>query len=277
MRAREALERVQGALDFDGWEGPHFAEENGRGRHGIAGLVIGCGAGFHAAALLLGALAGRLSASMAQWCSYCLLLSCFHAIEWLVTALKRPEELGYKSWLLNHSKGYTVAILASAAEFWLEYLLLPPWLSPKGRYVALPLLVCAAALGVRAVGMVTCAENFDHIVMTGRKREGHQLVTRGVYGWLRHPAYFGWFYWAIGGQVLLGNPVCAAGFAFVSRSFFQQRIPAEEAALLDFYGSEYATYAAHTPIAIPFVSGAVPFRGMERSWRGAVEVREKSE
>lgn len=42
--------------------------------------------------------------------------------------------------------------------------------------------------------------------------------------YLRHPSYFGWFWWVVGTQVLLWNPLCLVGYAYVSWKFFDQRI-----------------------------------------------------
>ena len=33
--------------------------------------------------------------------------------------------------------------------------------------------------------------------------------------YIRHPGYLGWFVWAVAGQLLLANPVCAVAFAYV--------------------------------------------------------------
>lgn len=33
--------------------------------------------------------------------------------------------------------------------------------------------------------------------------------------YIRHPGYLGWFVWAIAGQLLLANPLCAVAFAYV--------------------------------------------------------------
>jgi len=250
-----------------------LTQPGGAGRHGIAGLGVGLGFGVHlglAAALLVdfafgfGADAplwfGLRKGPLLQWAAYVCLLCAFHALEWYVTAAYRPAQLGYKSWIINHSEAYTAAMLASTAEFWLEYLLLPQGVSPKG-FVMLSIVasgVCVASMRIRVLGMTTCGSNFDHIVMAGRKKSDHELVTHGVYARLRHPAYFGWFYWSIFGQVLLGNPICTLGFAAASRKFFADRIPYEEENLARFYGDRYVDYAARTPIGIPFVRGFVP-------------------
>jgi protein-S-isoprenylcysteine O-methyltransferase len=71
---------------------------------------------------------------------------------------------------------------------------------------------------------------------------------------LRHPAYFGWFYWSVGTQLLLCNPVCSAGYLLAAWSFFRDRIPAEEHYLAQFYGEKYVRYAQSTIIGIPGIA-----------------------
>ena len=53
---------------------------------------------------------------------------------------------------------------------------------------------------LRKGAMITAKTNFNHYVQHV-KHDGHQLVTCGVYRWMRHPSYVGWFYWSIGTQV----------------------------------------------------------------------------
>merc|ERR1711935_556984 len=113
---------------------------------------------------------------------------------------------------------------------------------------------------VRIVGMATCGENFDHIVMSKRK-EGHELVTQGIYQYLRHPSYFGFFYWSIAVRLVLGNPLCFCLCCVVSSKFFAGRIPPEEEVLVRIYGEQYTSFAESTPIGIPFVAGYVPYVG----------------
>eukprot|EP00927_Polykrikos_kofoidii_P066643 TRINITY_DN62203_c0_g1_i1.p1 TRINITY_DN62203_c0_g1~~TRINITY_DN62203_c0_g1_i1.p1 ORF type:complete len:265 (+),score=14.87 TRINITY_DN62203_c0_g1_i1:63-857(+) len=260
----QMLARLQSFLDFDGAVTPHFAHPNGAGRHGLAGIFLGTTLGLHAGVLLLSR-AANLSLGIVQWSAYVCLLCIFHIGEWFVTAAYRPSELAYKSWIINHSKAYTVATLASMLEFWLEYFLFP---SMKGGalWIGMTCVFAAAVLAIRVGGMIHAGSNFDHIVMTNKKH-GHELVTDGIYGYLRHPAYFGWFYWSIGGQLMLGNPVCTVMFALASHTFFSDRIPTEEYALLEIYKDEYRDYATRTPIGIPFVRCAVPYSRSAKSQR----------
>lgn len=77
------------------------------------------------------------------------------------------------------------------------------------------------------------------------------LVTHGIYSVLRHPAYFGYFWWAVGTQVLLANPACLVAYAVATFLFFRNRIPYEERILVRFFGSEYLDYRDRTFIGIP--------------------------
>lgn len=104
----------------------------------------------------------------------------------------------------------------------------------------------------RSLAMATAGTNFNHKVQ--RKRAiGHQLVTTGIYGVLRHPSYFGFFWWAIGTQLLVGNAVCLAGYAFVLWRFFSRRIQGEELYLVGFFGDEYVQFRKRTKVGIPFI------------------------
>lgn len=71
--------------------------------------------------------------------------------------------------------------------------------------------------------MAQAGPSFNHVVAREHK-ETHKLVTHGFYAIFRHPSYFGFFYWAIGTQFLVGNKVCLAGYVLVLWKFFSQRI-----------------------------------------------------
>ena len=58
----------------------------------------------------------------------------------------------------------------------------------------------------------------------------------------RHPSYAGWFMWSLGSQLILVNPICLLAYAYVSFSFFSERIYCEEFMLLKFFGNEYREY-----------------------------------
>ena len=91
--------------------------------------------------------------------------------------------------------------------------------------------------------------------MQSSKREDHELVTSGVFSYVRHPSYVGWFLWSLGTQVVLLNPICFVLYTGVTWTFFNERIYAEEYLLLRFFGNAYSDYQAKVPAGIPFIRG----------------------
>jgi len=130
----------------------------------------------------------------------------------------------------------------------------PAWLThvsaPWSRALGLALVLLGQ--GIRSLAMAQAGTNFNHIPAKTH-RAGHELVTRGVYGWLRHPSYFGFFWWAIGTQLLVGNAVCGVVYVVVLWVFFSDRIRGEEEHLVQFFGEQYLEFRKRTGVGIPFI------------------------
>ena len=246
----------------------HFHDKRGLGRVALGGALLGVAFGAHLALLLT-------RAAPLQWCLYALSLASFHFLEFTATALHQPADVSYDSFLLNHSPAYALAAAASWAEFWAEAWL-APWLKGWGAAPAAGLALVVGGQALRAAAMHTAGSNFTHLVAT-EKRRGHALVTRGVYAWLRHPAYDGWAAWSVGTQLLLGNPLCAVAYAAATWAFFAGRIPGEEEALLRFVGGAYAEYARGTRILIPGRFSPAAAVGVEEAERMAAAGRAAAE
>ncbi|KAN0097499.1 Isoprenylcysteine carboxyl methyltransferase (ICMT) family domain containing protein [Tylopilus felleus] len=105
---------------------------------------------------------------------------------------------------------------------------------------------------LRTTAMMHASTNFSHSVAL-RKRDSHRLVTNGVYAWFRHPSYAGFFYWALGTQLVLQNPVSFIGFAIILWRFFYRRTRVEERALVQFFGNDYEVYRRRVRTWIPFI------------------------
>ncbi|KAI4158483.1 MAG: hypothetical protein LQ342_007369 [Letrouitia transgressa] len=168
-------------------------------------------------------------------------LSLFHFLEYYTTARCNPAAATISAFLLSQNGyGYNIAHSLAFLEClgrhwvlsaWPGWTLLTPmwWMLPT--QLQLPWLGLGAALMVlgqatRTMAMVHAGRNFNHLVQM-KKKEGHILVTDGVYGWLRHPSYFGFFWWGLGTQVVMGNVGCLAGYAVVLWRFFRLRIESE--------------------------------------------------
>mmetsp|Transcript_18687 Transcript_18687/g.52514 ORF Transcript_18687/g.52514 Transcript_18687/m.52514 type:complete len:196 (-) Transcript_18687:848-1435(-) len=177
------------------------------------------------------------------------LLAFYHVSEFTLAAVFMRQQLSWSSWLIT--KPYCLAMGTGLLEFWLE-----SWLWPQLKQLTsislLGLVLAVLGETIRKAGMVTAGRNFTHTIQS-QKSPQHQLVTWGIYRFVRHPGYLGWFLWSVGTQVLLVNPFCAIGFAIVAWRFFKARLRYEEALLVNFFGLDYVDYRARTPTYIPFL------------------------
>ena len=82
-------------------------------------------------------------------------------------------------------------------------------------------------------------------------RQGHQLVTSGIYQHIRHPIYtFGWLLGIAQALVLWNWVVAAAGLASFALIYFL-RVPREEHMMLDQFGEAYRAYMNRTGRIVP--------------------------
>lgn len=84
-------------------------------------------------------------------------------------------------------------------------------------------------------------------------REGHQLVTQGVYAFVRHPMYASFFLWGIAQALLIPNWIAGlAGLAAVA-ALYAVRQEKEEAMMRETFGAQYDAYCQRTRRLIPGV------------------------
>ena len=82
-------------------------------------------------------------------------------------------------------------------------------------------------------------------------REGHELVTEGVYRSVRHPMYASMWLWGVAQALLLQNWVAGwAGLALFA-PLYVLRVPREERMMLDRFGEEYRARMNRTGRLVP--------------------------
>lgn len=82
-------------------------------------------------------------------------------------------------------------------------------------------------------------------------REGHRLITDGLYRYVRHPMYSSFWLWAIAQALLIPNWIAGlSGLVGVAALYFS-RIGKEEALMRGRFGAEYDAYAARTGRIFP--------------------------
>lgn len=196
-------------------------------------------------------------------------LSVFHYLEFDMTARYNPPDAKVSSYLLftngrAYNIAHTTAILETMLRYWissrteLNWSLVPEAIEsvskelPFSSSVVLGVSLVLLGQGFRSMAMKQAGTSFNHIVQSSKK-EDHVLITSGVYAISRHPAYFGFFWWGLGTQLVLGNFFCFIAYAAVLWKFFARRIRHEEVYLVNFFGEAYLNYCRTTPILIPFI------------------------
>ena len=85
-------------------------------------------------------------------------------------------------------------------------------------------------------------------------KEGHQLVQRGPYRFVRHPIYTGLLVAMLGTGIALGELRAAPGVAAVLL-MYAIKLRREEAMLAPHFGAAYAAYRQRTPALFPGLGG----------------------
>ncbi|CAD2105562.1 protein-S-isoprenylcysteine O-methyltransferase, putative [Plasmodium vinckei lentum] len=126
--------------------------------------------------------------------------------------------------------------------------------------VLLSLLFSIVGLILRIMGLLHCSKNFCFYVLNVDSlinkyiKNKHSLVTWGLYKYMRHPCYTGWFYYSLFLQLSLFNIFGFFLCFIVSWLYFYNTIKLEEKFLIECYDEEYRKYKAQTPhIYIPFM------------------------
>ncbi|ORX95912.1 protein-S-isoprenylcysteine O-methyltransferase [Basidiobolus meristosporus CBS 931.73] len=186
-----------------------------------------------------------------QLCLYLAALALFHFLEYTLTAMYNSHTLSLDSYLLNHSTEYILANALVFLEFLIERYFFKD-LKTFGLLNVLGIVLVLCGQLARTLAMHTAKHNFTHQVASFKEKE-HVLVTHGIYSIMRHPSYFGFYWWALGTQILLLNPIGVVGFALALHHFFSKRIAYEEYTLQRFFKEDYIQYTKSTGTLIPFI------------------------
>lgn len=82
-------------------------------------------------------------------------------------------------------------------------------------------------------------------------KEGHKLVTSGIFKWVRHPMYAAFGAIAIAQVLMLQNWIVGPAFLLLSIPFYRQRVHREELHLIRHFGDEYREYMTQTNALFP--------------------------
>jgi len=120
--------------------------------------------------------------------------------------------------------------------------------------VFIPALAWCGAVGFLAALLLFLRTHRDlgrNWSMSLELRNGHTLVTNGIYGRIRHPMYAAFWLWAVAQFLLLPNWVAGpAGLVGFGTLFFY-RVGREEQFMLEAFGETYRAYMRRTARLLP--------------------------
>jgi protein-S-isoprenylcysteine O-methyltransferase Ste14 len=82
--------------------------------------------------------------------------------------------------------------------------------------------------------------------VTMELRENHQLVSRGVYRWVRHPMYSSIWLWGLSQGMMLANWFAGWSVIPAFAALYFIRMPREEQLMFQQFGQEYREYMQRT-------------------------------
>jgi protein-S-isoprenylcysteine O-methyltransferase Ste14 len=91
----------------------------------------------------------------------------------------------------------------------------------------------------------------DNWYLSLRVREGHSLVTEGVFRHIRHPMYASQWLWGLAQALLLQNWIAGLSGLAGLLPMYLFRVPREEQMMLDHFGDAYTRYMNRTGRIIP--------------------------
>lgn len=82
-------------------------------------------------------------------------------------------------------------------------------------------------------------------------RERHELITRGIYGVIRHPMYASQWLWVLAQPLLLQNWIAGFINLFIFIPFYFLRVKAEEQLMIEKFGDQYQDYMKRVGAILP--------------------------
>ena len=192
-------------------------------------------------------------------------------MEFINTSLYQYNSVTSKSFLIYGNKGNKQFWNLQLLTIW-EYLLLRldkfNWIFinylPNNNaccwwYLVIQTLglsISLLGLFIRHLAMKTCGLSFNHYLTTTFNNKQHdKLITHGIYKYIRHPSYLGFWLFCIGIQLMLLNIGNSILSIYILNWFFKIRIQYEENQLINKYGDKYINYQQTTKrkILIPLI------------------------
>jgi protein-S-isoprenylcysteine O-methyltransferase Ste14 len=186
---------------------------------------------------------------IACWVIFCLY--------WVISARSVKSTQETKGWLAGNWHSIWLLIgglfLSSPpflAKFGVPISLLTILLLPRSIVVYVVIIVLTViGLIVAIVARRTLAGNWSRAVAF---KEDHELITAGLYHYIRHPIYTGILLMILGTALFVGTLSAGIGFLIIALAIWF-KLRAEEELLSKHFPREYPAYKNRTKALIPYI------------------------
>ncbi len=165
----------------------------------------------------------------------------------------RKDKLLSKNVEATGSKSTYVIIVGILAGIFIAFEVsyfstLPISNNPLVRWIGVA--VAAAGLILHVTAIYTLGKYFKTVIII---QEKHELISKGLYKYFRHPSYFAGMIILLGMGLLLNNWYALLIILIIPFLTFIYRIRTEEKVLIQKFGQEYLNYKKKTWAILPFI------------------------
>jgi len=138
-----------------------------------------------------------------------------------------------------------VSIIAANAALFID----PPRFPGRSSiYSAIAIILILAGMGIRWWAIISLGRFFSVDIAL---QEQHQIVQKGPYRWIRHPAYTGLLIIFLGMGIAFSNWISFILIVVPMTTLFLYRMKIEENALGEEFGAAYLEYRKRTKRLLP--------------------------
>ena len=177
----------------------------------------------------------------------------------VMIAIRAPHgQRSTKVPIARNAKGAAETVLLSFA--WISFFVPILWIASdvfafaEYELLLVPLVAGAVVLAISLWYFHRSHANLGtNWSITLQVREGHTLVTRGVYERVRHPMYASLLLYGAGQAVAVPNWIAGPSYLLTLWMLVAFRVGAEERMMRERFGHEWDAYAARTKRLVPGV------------------------
>lgn len=189
--------------------------------------------------LVLGFIVGTSLVYRTRLSYYFIVVSVFHLNEFVSNCVYSQST--HNLFLIWYNKG--------SKEYWLVQMVsMVEYIYFRRGVVRVGMVILILGILLRHLSIKTLGSSFSHYIKT----EKYPLVTTGIFQYVRHPSYLGFYLYVMGIEIYLKNYLSLIACVGVLTWFFRKRIRFEEY-WLERNHAEYGEYKQRVGVYIPFV------------------------